>query len=113
MAFVNFEYNTWLGLALLVALYVVGILHVLHALMHVRTAQGTIAWVISLITMPLLAIPMYWMLGRTRFSRDVGGRREKDDRLGRLAASMYQSLRHCEVDIPDDDAFEKAAAATR
>ena len=109
MAFVNFEYNTWLGLALLVALYVVGILHVLHALMHVRTAQGTIAWVISLITMPLLAIPMYWMLGRTRFSRDVGGRREKDDRLGRLAASMYQSLRHCEVDIPDDDAFEKAA----
>ena len=109
MAFLDFEYNTWLGFAFLVALYVVGILHVFHALMHVRTAQGTIAWVVSLITMPLLAIPIYWLLGRTRFHRNVGGRREKDDRLGKLAEAMHQSLRHCEMEIPDDGAFERAA----
>lgn len=108
MFFPDFAFNTWLGLAALLIFYVVGILHVLHALMHVRTSQGTIAWVISLLTIPFLAIPMYWLLGRTRFSRNIGGRREKDGRLGKLAATMHQRLRHCEVDIPDDG-FEKAA----
>lgn len=105
----DLEYNTWLGLAALTAFYLVGILHVLHALMHVRTSQGTIAWVISLLTIPFVALPMYWLLGRTRFSRNIGGRREKDERLGKLSAKMHQRLRHCEVDIPEDDAFERAA----
>ena len=109
MLFPDFEFNTWLGLAMLIAFYVVGFLHVLHALMNVRTSQGTIAWVISLLTIPFLAIPLYWLLGRTRFSRNIGGRRETDDRLKKLAESMHLRLRHCEVDIPDDDAFEKAA----
>lgn len=109
MFFPDFEFNTWLGLVALVVFYVIGILHVLHALMHVRTSQGTIAWVISLLTVPFLAIPMYWLLGRTRFSRDVGGRRERDFRLGKLAATMRERLRDCEVEIPDDDAFERAA----
>ena len=109
MFFPYFAFDTWLGLAVLGAIYLIGILHSLHALMHVRTSQGTIAWVISLITVPFLALPMYWLLGRTRFSRNVGGRREMDDRLGKLAATMHQRLRHCEVEIPDDDAFEKAA----
>ncbi len=105
----NFDTNTWLGLAALAAFYMVGIVHVLHALMHVRTSQGTIAWVISLLTVPFLALPLYWLLGRTRFSRDIGGRREKDSRLARIAESMLLRLRHCEVEIPEDDAFERAA----
>jgi cardiolipin synthase len=109
MIFPEFEFSTWLGLAAVVAFYVVGVLHVLHALMHVRTSQGTIAWVISLLTVPFLAIPMYWLFGRTRFSRHVGGRRAADGRLQKLAESMHRRLRHCQVDIPDDDAFEKAA----
>lgn len=103
------EFNSGLGLAALIAFYLVGILHVLHALMHVRTAQGTIAWVISLLTIPFVALPMYWLLGRTRFSRNIGGRREKDGRLGKLAVKMHQRLRHCAVEIPEDDAFERAA----
>jgi cardiolipin synthase len=101
--------ETWWGAVAIVLFYVVGILHVLHALMHVRTSQGTIAWVISLITVPFLAIPLYWLLGRTRFSGYVGGRREKDERLARLASSMHDRLRELEVEIPEDDAFERAA----
>jgi cardiolipin synthase A/B len=109
MLFPDFEYNTWWGLALFITFYLVGILHIFHALMHVRTSQGTIAWVISLLTVPFLALPLYWLLGRTRFSRNVDGRREKDDRLGKVAAAMYRRLRSFAVDIPEDDAFEKAA----
>lgn len=92
-----------------VLFYVVGILHVFHALMNVRTSQGTIAWVLSLVTVPFVAIPLYWLLGRTRFKRHVGGRRRKDRRLSQLAQAMHERLRSLEVEIPEDDAFERAA----
>jgi cardiolipin synthase len=36
--------------------------------MSTRTSQGTIAWVVSLITFPYLAVPAYWILGRSRFN---------------------------------------------
>ena len=101
--------SSWLGWLTVGAFYVVGLLHVLHALMHVRTSQGTIAWVISLVTVPFLAIPLYWLLGRTRFTRTVGGRRIMDERLRQLAEQMHESLRQLEVEIPEDDAFERAA----
>lgn len=105
----GFEVETWFGALAVVAFYIVGILHVLHALMHVRTSQGTVAWVISLVTVPFLAIPLYWLLGRTRFSGYVGGRRDKDVRLAKLASLMHERLRAVEVEIPEDDAFERAA----
>ncbi len=109
MFYRGFETESWIGLTGLIAFYIVGILHMLHALMHVRTSQGTIAWVLSLLTVPFFAIPLYWMLGRTRFTVDVGGRRRKDRRLARIAEDMHQRLLKLEVDIPDDDAFERAA----
>ncbi len=104
-----FESDTWLGVAAVVLVYGVGLVHVLHALMNVRTSQGTIAWVVSLLAMPFLAIPLYWLLGRTKFSRNIEGRRQDDRRLKILADSMYRRLRHFEIDLPEDDAFEKAA----
>jgi cardiolipin synthase len=58
---------------------------------------------------PFVAIPLYWLLGRRRFSREIGGRRAKDSRLAALAVGMMERLRRYEVDIPDDDAFERAA----
>lgn len=90
-------------------LYAFGILHVVHALMHVRTSQGTVAWVVSLISVPFVAIPLYWLLGRTRFSRTIGGRRQQDEELARLAEDMERRLRDLEVEIPKANAFERAA----
>lgn len=109
MVLYGIEAETWVGISLLVAFEIVGILHVLHALMNVRTSQGTIAWVISLVAVPFIAIPLYWLLGRTRFSVRVGGRRKNDERLAELAESMHQGLLQLEVEIPEDDAFERAA----
>lgn len=103
------ETLTALGVAGVLAFHTIGILHVLHALMHVRTSQGTIAWVVSLLTFPYIAIPLYWLLGRTRFSGYVRARRAGDARLRGLADSMHKRLRHYEIDIPEDDAFSKAA----
>jgi cardiolipin synthase len=50
-----------------VVIHVLGIAHAAHAVMNVRSSQGAIAWGISLITFPWLAIPLYWILGRTKF----------------------------------------------
>jgi len=103
------DVDAWWRWLILVLFYAVGVLHMVHALMHVRTSQGAIAWVLSLLMVPFVAIPLYWLLGRRRFSREVGGRRAKDSRLAALAVSMVGRLRRYEVDIPDDDAFERAA----
>ena len=94
----------WVGI-----LYAVGIAHVVHALMHVRTSQGTVAWVVSLMSVPFVAIPLYWLLGRTRFSHDIGGRRARDERLAKLTTDMERRLRDLEVEIPGDNGFERAA----
>ncbi|MDX1680320.1 MAG: cardiolipin synthase [Akkermansiaceae bacterium] len=99
----------WIHLLWVLVLYAFGILHVVHALMHVRTAQGTVAWVVSLISVPFIAIPLYWLLGRNRFTRDVGDRRDQDEELARLVEKMERRLRDLEVEIPEDDAFERAA----
>lgn len=91
----------------IVLLHILGIIHVIHALMTVRTAQGTIAWMVSLIAAPWVAIPLYWIAGRSRFSGYVRARRSDDAELRKLADDMHRRLRHYE--IKPDDAFGKAA----
>lgn len=109
MAFLDFQFQPWQTFVLLGLFYVAGIGHMIHAVMHVRTAQGTIAWVMSLITIPFIAMPLYWLLGRNRFYKHICWRRENDSRLGLLAEEMQTHLQQFAVDIPEDDAFERAA----
>ena len=48
--------------------YVLGSLSALDALMKTRTAQGATAWVVALISMPFVALPLYWVFGRAKFA---------------------------------------------
>jgi cardiolipin synthase len=64
-----------LALALLAA-HVLGAVSSVHALMSTRTAQGSIAWIVSLNTLPVVAVPAYWVFGRTKFQGYVTLRRE-------------------------------------
>ena len=54
-----------------------------HALANVRTSQAAVAWAIGLITLPFLALPLYWVFARNRFEgyreaiRDVGERHQR------------------------------------
>ncbi len=91
----------------LLLLHALGILHVVHALMNVRTSQGAIAWIVSLTAAPWIAIPLYWLAGKTRFSGYIRARRSDDAELRKLADDMHRRLRHYE--IRPDDAFGKAA----
>ena len=44
-----------------------GIITAAHAVMVVRSSRGAIAWGISAITFPWVAIPLYWILGKNEF----------------------------------------------
>ena len=55
-----------------------GILAAVHAIMNARTSQGAIAWAISLITFPWLALILYAILGRNKFKGYVLLRSTKD-----------------------------------
>ena len=45
-----------------------GILTAVHAVMNARTSQGAIAWAISLVTFPWLALVLYAIFGRSKFN---------------------------------------------
>ncbi|WP_456391405.1 cardiolipin synthase [Nitratifractor sp.] len=55
--------------------HLLGLYSAYQALMETRTSQGTIAWVLFLIGIPYIALPIYWIFGRSKF---VGYRKVKE-----------------------------------
>ena len=55
-----------------------GIIAAVHAVMNARTSQGAIAWAISLVTFPWLALALYAIFGRNKFNGYVLLRGSKD-----------------------------------
>nr|WP_315861428.1 cardiolipin synthase [Stieleria tagensis] len=47
--------------------HTLGAITSVQAIMSTRTAQGSIAWAISLNTVPYVAVPAYWIFGRSKF----------------------------------------------
>jgi cardiolipin synthase len=71
---------------------VLGILSAMHAVMNVRTPQGSIAWAISLVIVPVASVPAYWVFGRDRFKGYVLARRADDERLDELWRRARQGV---------------------
>jgi cardiolipin synthase len=53
--------------ALVVVFEILGVLSAVHAIMSSRTPQGSIAWAVSLVTLPYVSVPAYWVFGRNKF----------------------------------------------
>lgn len=45
----------------------IGIIYSAHAIMHVRTSQAAIAWIMGLVIFPYITVPLYLVLGRRKF----------------------------------------------
>ncbi|WP_189578069.1 cardiolipin synthase [Marinobacter zhanjiangensis] len=71
------------------ALYGVALFCIYRILLSYRTAQGAIGWVIGLIGMPWIAVPLFLVFGRNRFSGYVRARRMNDQTLDPLL-SQYE-----------------------
>ena len=74
-------------------LHVAGFFSSIDAVMRARTSQGAIAWVISLNTIPIVSLPSYWVLGRTKFQGYVLARQQDDSELSPIIA---EKMRHKE-----------------
>lgn len=100
-------------LLLLALFHLSGLLSSLDALMSSRTAQGSIAWIISLNTFPYVAVPTYWIFGRSRFQGYIISRQETDNELfskHQLKASgVEQYILHTERDRGSLQAVERLA----
>ena len=58
------------------AFHVSGLLLSVDAVMRTRTAQGAIAWAVSLVSFPYVAVPAYLVLGRSKFQGYVTARQQ-------------------------------------
>ena len=65
--------------------HLLGLATSMHALMASRTAPGAIAWIVALNATPYLAVPAYWVFGRSKFQDYVSLRRE-------IVASLDETL---------------------
>ena len=84
--------------ALVVVFEVLGILSAVHAVMSVRTPQGSIAWAVSLVTFPYVSVPAYWVFGRDKFQGYVLARQNELDNLSSIILHANQNLAEVSVD---------------
>lgn len=95
-------------------LHVLGILTAIKAVMETRTSQGAIAWVIFLITFPYISLPVYWILGRSRFKGYSTAKQVKDEKIEKWFSGLFEDLESYTVSSSvtscADSAAEKLAS---
>ena len=69
---------------------IAGILTAVHAVMNTRTSQGAIAWGISLVTFPWLALPLYGVFGRSKFKGYASIRHFRDEKARQVIEECYK-----------------------
>jgi len=55
---------------------ILGLISSVHAILNARTPQGAIAWAVSLNTVAVVAVPAYWVFGRSKFHGYVNAWRD-------------------------------------
>ncbi len=82
-------------------LEIAGIAAAVHAVFNARSAQGSTAWAISLVAMPLVALPLYLVFGRRRFSGYVDARRHSDSAHSWIADKARSVCGGFRSELPD------------
>jgi cardiolipin synthase len=67
-------------------LHLLGLVSAVKAIMESRTPQGAIAWALGLITFPYVAVPAYWVFGRSKFKGFVKLLREDRAEKGQMVS---------------------------
>lgn len=85
------RWRRWLMVAAL--FQIMGLVSSVDAMMSTRTAPGAVAWIVSLNAMPYVAVPAYWVFGRTKFQGYVNARRDEDSELSQALMAKMTELR--------------------
>jgi cardiolipin synthase len=94
---------------LVVLFHVLGFTSSIHAVMSTRTSQGAIAWAVTLNTFPYLAVPAYWVFGRSKFQGYVVARRNTDVRNDPIETEAIATV--AQYRVPEGEGAEAARAA--
>jgi len=84
--------------AIILAIEAIGFLCALDSVMRARTPQGSIAWALALVFLPIVSVPLYMAFGQRRFDGKVlahrRGRHALDRRVGEVtrATAALHSL---------------------
>jgi len=96
-----------------VVAYVLGFISAIDAIMSSRTEPGAIAWSFALATVPVVSVPAYWVLGRSKFKGYVEAfentGEEFEARVARVRANMASSAVEFETRTPGFDALRGLA----
>ena len=72
-------------------IYSLGIVAAIDALWNGRTAQGTVAWVVSLLLLPMVAVPLYMFFGSRRFHGYRKARHASIEAIAHITAHQHVS----------------------
>ena len=94
---------------LFLVLHIGGFISSIDAVMRARTSQGAIAWVISLNTIPIVSLPAYWVLGRTKFQGYVLTRQQDDSELSHVVSKKMNDKKEFISDLSSNYPAVRAA----
>lgn len=83
-----------------VIVHLVGIVTAAHAVMVVHSSRGAIAWSISLITFPWLAIPLYWIFGKNHFLEYAYALQTAYREHHQLVSQVYKTILEFKATLP-------------
>jgi len=72
--------------------YLAGTVAALHAALTARTAPGAIAWSVSLVSMPFVALPAYLVFGRNKFEGMAQAFESRQDEFERGFSDIQKQL---------------------
>ena len=77
---------------LLVIIYVFAFIAIVDAILHARTAQGSLAWTIALITIPFFSLPCYMLFGRRTYDKYIQARQTFDSEITHTAQILKEFI---------------------
>jgi cardiolipin synthase len=91
-----------------------GLLSSIHAVLQPRTSQGAIAWIVCLIAVPILAVPAYWVFGRSRFQGYLSAWRDASlniaEEVTRIRQRFEPYIVHSASGFPEYEAIKRLSS---
>ena len=100
----TFEELTIIGLFFAV-IEIMGIACAIHSILHARTSQGAIAWAISLVTAPLIALPLYAFFGRHKLGNYKRSLRKRNIALHEQLKPYHSNWIACSKNFGPHNSF--------
>ena len=88
-------------------LHTLGLVAALHAVLTVRTAQGSIAWALSLVFIPYLTLIPYLVFGRSTFDGYIKARRQANEEMRKAHDDVERGVKDTTRGTEADAAYKK------